>query len=294
MPPKAADPAANGEPLRVLVIDDDRSHAETVAEVLERVGYDCTVVTSGRAGVQALGRDDYDVVLTDLRMNDLDGLAVVRAAKAEQPDADVVVITGHGDVQTAVEAIKQGAAHYLLKPVDLGELRAIVGKVLIGRYVGLEAGASKIYSFEAQAIPGLLQLPDYTRLLIRAARPDLRLRPTPERGVRASSRSDPRARGRARSQRPRRATRAPPPATRGRATPPARTEERSGTQMGWVRGEAGRARVRPPRGRPARPTNSCRSSSHHPDERGRPRPGCRAHKRYRNCFLLPSRSARSR
>ena len=81
MPPKAADAAANGDHLRVLVIDDDRSHAETVAEVLERVGYDCTVVTSGRAGVEALGRDDYDVVLTDLRMNDLDGLAVVRAAK---------------------------------------------------------------------------------------------------------------------------------------------------------------------------------------------------------------------
>ena len=113
MPPKAADPAPNGESLRVLVIDDDRSHAETVAEVLERVGYDCTVVTSGRAGVQALTRDEYDVVLTDLRMNDLDGLAIVRKSRQEQPEAEVVVITGYADVKTAVEAIKQGAVHYL-------------------------------------------------------------------------------------------------------------------------------------------------------------------------------------
>ena len=59
-------------------------------------------------------------------MADLDGLAIVRKAKQESPETEVVVITGHGDVKTAVEAIKQGAANYLTKPVDLAELRAIV------------------------------------------------------------------------------------------------------------------------------------------------------------------------
>jgi two-component system response regulator HydG len=114
------------EPLRVLVIDDERFHAEAVAESLERVGYSCVIATSGSAGARKIEQEDFDVVLTDLRMSDMDGIAILRKARHDLPDAEVVVITGHGDVKTAVEAIKQGAANYLTKPVDLAELRAIV------------------------------------------------------------------------------------------------------------------------------------------------------------------------
>jgi two-component system, NtrC family, response regulator HydG len=112
--------------LRVLVIDDEEAHAEAVAETLQRVGYDCTIATSGVAGARHIEQEEYDVILTDLLMEDMNGLAIVRKAKQSLPDAEVVVITGHGDVKTAVEAIKQGAANYLTKPVDLVELRAIV------------------------------------------------------------------------------------------------------------------------------------------------------------------------
>jgi two-component system, NtrC family, response regulator HydG len=118
----------SGEPIRVLVIDDNRSFAETVSETLQRVGYDCTIATSGPEGARLIESDDWDVVLTDLRMAELDGLAIVRKAREAVPDAEVVVITGFGDVKTAVEAIKQGAANYLTKPVDMEELRAIVQK----------------------------------------------------------------------------------------------------------------------------------------------------------------------
>jgi two-component system response regulator HydG len=121
-------PAIGSEPLRVLVVDDDRFHAETVAEVLDKVGDQCTVAVSGKAGVAALDRDEFDVVLTDLRMNDVDGLAIVRKTRAEQPEAEVVVMTGFGDVKTAVEAMKLGALHYLQKPLDMAEVRAIVQK----------------------------------------------------------------------------------------------------------------------------------------------------------------------
>src|SRR5437660_12890624 len=124
-PPPSRKP---GEGLKVLVIDDEPFHAETVAESLERVGYECTVATSGKEGARLVGQDDFDVILTDLKMADLDGLAILRLAKQEAPDAEVVMITGHGDVKTAVEAIKQGAANYLTKPVDVAELRAIVDK----------------------------------------------------------------------------------------------------------------------------------------------------------------------
>ena len=94
-----------------------------MAESLERVGYECVVATSGTAGARQIEHDEFDVILTDLKMADLDGLAILRKASEELPDAEVMMITGHGDVKTAVEAIKQGAANYLTKPVDLAELR---------------------------------------------------------------------------------------------------------------------------------------------------------------------------
>jgi two-component system, NtrC family, response regulator HydG len=119
----------NGEQLRVLIVDDERGHAEALAESLERVGYDCTIATSGSAGARKIDEEEFDVVLTDLRMADMDGLAILRKAKQSLPDAEVVVITGHGDIHTAVEAIKYGAADYLTKPVDLVKLRETADRV---------------------------------------------------------------------------------------------------------------------------------------------------------------------
>src|SRR5947209_9323974 len=117
-----------GEGLKLLIIDDEAKHAEVVAESLERVGYQCVVATSGSAGADIIEREEPEVILTDLRMDGVDGLAILRKARQELPDSEVVVITGHGDVQTAVEAMKAGATNYLQKPVNLAELRAMVDK----------------------------------------------------------------------------------------------------------------------------------------------------------------------
>jgi len=119
---------ATGEGLKVLVIDDNELHAEGTAEALQRIGYECVVAHSGKAGARKIETDDFDVILTDLRMPDLDGLAILRKVKDEGRDAQVVVITGHSDVKTAVEAMRQGAANFLTKPVGKDELRAIVDK----------------------------------------------------------------------------------------------------------------------------------------------------------------------
>jgi two-component system response regulator HydG len=116
------------EPLRLLIIDDDESHAEVVAESLERVGYQCIIAASGTAGARQIETEDFDLILTDLRMPDMDGMAILRKAKQEQPEAKVVVITGYAEVETAVKAMHEGAADYLKKPVGLAELRAIIDK----------------------------------------------------------------------------------------------------------------------------------------------------------------------
>lgn len=130
MQPKsqARDAHRAGEGLKLLIVDDEPAHAEVVAESLERVGYECIIAISGKEGARKIEVEEPDVILTDLRMDDMDGLALLRKAKEELPEAEVVVITGHGDVQTAVEAIQAGAANYLQKPVNLAELRAMVDK----------------------------------------------------------------------------------------------------------------------------------------------------------------------
>src|SRR5690348_14594332 len=114
--------------IRVLVVDDDEPHAEAVAESLERVGYECTVATSGREGLRLIEEQNFDIVITDLIMDSVGGLEVLAKARQELPDAEVVILTGHATVKTAVTAIQAGAAQYLTKPLDIGELRAVVEK----------------------------------------------------------------------------------------------------------------------------------------------------------------------
>jgi two-component system, NtrC family, response regulator HydG len=124
----ASPPAKVGEGLKLLIIDDEADHAEVVAESLERVGYECVVATSGASGAKKMDDEEPDLILTDLKMAGMDGLAILRKARQDLPESEVVVITGHGDVQTAVEAMKAGAANFLEKPINLVELRSTVEK----------------------------------------------------------------------------------------------------------------------------------------------------------------------
>ncbi len=120
--------AAETAPIRVLIVDNEAAHAQAVAESLERVGYDCTVATSGPQGVKLIGQRAFDIVITDLIMNEVDGLQILAIAKEKLPDAEVILVTGHGSVPSAVTAMQQGAFNYLLKPLDLSQLRAITDK----------------------------------------------------------------------------------------------------------------------------------------------------------------------
>ncbi len=118
-------PAAH---IRVLIVDDDEPHALAVAESLNRVGYECTVAPSGPRGAQLLESEIYDIVVTDLRMEEFDGLDILRKAKEEIPDAEVILLTGHGSINSAVTAMQHGAYTYLTKPLDIKELRNAVDK----------------------------------------------------------------------------------------------------------------------------------------------------------------------
>jgi two-component system response regulator HydG len=115
-------------PAEVLIVDNDQAHAETVAESLERAGLECQVATSGMEGAKLIENHPFDVVITDLVMQEVDGLGVLERTKTTQPDAEVILVTGHGSIPSAVEAMQKGAFNYLLKPLDLAQLRTLTLK----------------------------------------------------------------------------------------------------------------------------------------------------------------------
>ena len=115
---------------RVLVVDDEQSMRELLGIMLKQVGYDVTLADGGETAVEALKNDAFDLVITDLRMRKVDGLAVLRAAKEHSPRTVVLVVTAFASTETAVEAMKLGAYDYVTKPFKLDELRLTIANAL--------------------------------------------------------------------------------------------------------------------------------------------------------------------
>ena len=114
----------------ILVIDDNEEHASATAEALQKVGYKCRIATSGKEGLKIIEAGEIDIVITDLIMHDIDGLQILKTTKERLPEAEVILITGYGTVETAVDAMRKGAATYLLKPININHLRAEVNKLV--------------------------------------------------------------------------------------------------------------------------------------------------------------------
>jgi DNA-binding NtrC family response regulator len=117
----------------VLVVDDEVGMVTLLRNYLTREGYEIHTAPSGETALQFLEEHDYDVVLTDLRMGGMDGLALVRAIHATRPETPVILMTAFGGIETAIEAVKAGAYHFVAKPVKLPEVGALVRKALTER-----------------------------------------------------------------------------------------------------------------------------------------------------------------
>jgi two-component system response regulator HydG len=116
--------------IRILVVDNDRAHAEAMVESLQRDGYQCTKATSGLEGKQQIQEGNFDIVITDLVMNEVDGMEVLSTAVDVLPDAQVVMVTGHASVPLAVEAMQLGAFNFLEKPITPKRLRAVTRRAV--------------------------------------------------------------------------------------------------------------------------------------------------------------------
>ncbi len=113
---------------RVIVVDNDRDLAQAMTESLERVGFQVTTATSGSEGKRQISQNSFDIVITDLMMNDFDGMAILKHAKEALPNAEIIMVTGHANVPRAVEAMREGAFNFLEKPISPKNLQAVAAK----------------------------------------------------------------------------------------------------------------------------------------------------------------------
>jgi two-component system, NtrC family, response regulator HydG len=124
---------------RVVVVDDKLALAETLADGLVDQQFDAVAFGSASAALEAVTTGDIDVVVTDLRMPEMDGLALLDAIRAAAPQTQVIVMTAYGAVDSAVEAIRKGAYHYLTKPFKVDELAIFVRRAIAERALRREA-----------------------------------------------------------------------------------------------------------------------------------------------------------
>jgi two-component system response regulator HydG len=125
-------------PAHILVIDDDKAMRDACFQILSRQGYRVELAAGAKQGLSLLERLSFDTILLDLVMPDMDGLEALKKIRALDPDVEVIIITGYGTIQSAVESIKAGAFHFLSKPFVPDDLRNLVNRALGKRRLDLE------------------------------------------------------------------------------------------------------------------------------------------------------------
>ena len=147
-------------PSKILVVDDEAEVRQTLVESLRQDGYDVWEAGDGVAALALLERQPFELVLTDIVMPEMDGLALVRTAIRRGYPAAYIVMTAHNSVESAVEAMKSGAADYLSKPFPLDLLRLVVARTLHAQRLAARAKQVDLYERMAQT-DGLTELNNY-------------------------------------------------------------------------------------------------------------------------------------
>ncbi len=139
------------EQAAILVVDDEQSVTDLLFEDLAEAGYICATATTGEEALEILSVDNFDVMLLDLRLPGISGMDVLREAKSKCPETVVIVITAAGDAQTAIEAMKIGAADYIIKPFELERVNSSIEEVLKAKTVWSCKLTSKQEGVEARS-----------------------------------------------------------------------------------------------------------------------------------------------
>ena len=117
---------STASPTRVIIIDDEPIVGKRLKQVFGKMGFQVDIFTNSLAAVQFMEKNSFDIVVTDFKMEELDGMEVLREAKRINPDARVIIITGYAKPETAKEAFKNGVFDFMVKPFRLEELKEAV------------------------------------------------------------------------------------------------------------------------------------------------------------------------
>jgi DNA-binding NtrC family response regulator len=140
----------------ILIVDDEATAVENLAHVCRKQGYEVTERTTGMGAIEAMEKKQFDVILTDLKMEKVDGMAVLRRAKELSPESAVVLITGYATLDSAIEAMKAGAFHYIAKPFRLDEVRAVIQNALEVVSLKRENQRLKVQITQSQSGPSFI------------------------------------------------------------------------------------------------------------------------------------------
>src|SRR5262249_26688833 len=122
----------------ILVVEDDTENRTAIVKVLQSADYKVLETDNGQQALDIINEEDVDIVVTDLRLPILDGVELLKRAKAVEQDLEIIMITGHGTVEIAVEAIKEGAYDFITKPVKKAQLLRAVEKAAEKQYLSRE------------------------------------------------------------------------------------------------------------------------------------------------------------
>lgn len=123
--------------LRMMLVDDEERFLATTAKLIERRGHHVLTASSGQAALDRLSTDDVDVVILDVKMPGMNGLEALREIRLRHPLVEVIMLTGHGSVESAVDGMKAGAFDFVTKPCDIDELLSKVEEASMRRH-GME------------------------------------------------------------------------------------------------------------------------------------------------------------
>src|SRR5918993_1975698 len=131
--PDALTPSNNGAGAaghRILVVDDEENVRLTTAAILEQEGYEVETAADGREALERVARGDFDLVLTDLRMEDMDGITLLHELQTRHPNIVTVVLTGYASIESSIDALRQGVYDYLVKPCVVDDLKRTIRRAL--------------------------------------------------------------------------------------------------------------------------------------------------------------------
>jgi DNA-binding NtrC family response regulator len=168
----------------LLIIDDERAIRKTLTEILTFEGYKIEEASDGEEGLKKFSEKTYDVVLCDIKMPKIDGLEFLQKAVEKNPDVPIIMISGHGTIETAVEAVKKGAYDFIQKPPDLNRLlitirNAMERTTLVSETKSLRRRATKVQDMIGESEP----IKKIKETIEKVAPTDARILITGENGV---------------------------------------------------------------------------------------------------------------